>query len=61
MGPNSATALAAYGIPGNVVAGYYHDHIFTPEECAEDAVDALLELSELAGGWDDDEREEWIQ
>lgn len=43
----AATALAAYGIPGNVVAAYHHDHIFTPAECAEDAIDALLELSEL--------------
>ncbi len=43
----AATALAAYGIPGNVVAAYYHDHIFTPAECAEDAIDALYELSEV--------------
>ncbi|MCI4665819.1 MAG: ACT domain-containing protein [Neomegalonema sp.] len=43
----AATALAAYGIPANVVAAYHHDHIFTPAECAEDAIDALDELSGL--------------
>lgn len=43
----AATALAAYGIPANVVAAYHHDHIFAPAEFAEDAIDALYELSEL--------------
>ena len=43
----ATTALAAYGIPANVIAGYHHDHIFTPADDAEDAIDALLEMSEV--------------
>jgi hypothetical protein len=37
--------LAAKGIPANVVAGFYHDHIFVPSEKAREAVDVLRELS----------------
>jgi len=40
-----ATKLAEYGISANVVAGYFHDHIFVPSEDAEKAVAALHELS----------------
>ncbi|SFT68259.1 hypothetical protein SAMN05444141_102759 [Pseudovibrio denitrificans] len=41
-------ALAEAGISANVVAAYYHDHIFVPEEKAEDAMAALEELSRSA-------------
>ncbi len=37
--------LAAHGISANVVAAYYHDHIFVPAERATDAMHALSELS----------------
>ncbi len=37
-----AQALAAEGIPCNVVAGLHHDHLFVPEAQADRAV-ALLE------------------
>ena len=40
-----AAALAARGIPANVVAGYFHDHVFVPVARAADAVAALAELS----------------
>lgn len=40
-----ATELASYGISANVVAGYYHDHIFVPEGDAERALAALRDLS----------------
>ncbi|MEM8559058.1 MAG: ACT domain-containing protein [Bacteroidota bacterium] len=41
-----ATRLAAHGIPANVVAGFYHDHLFVPHDRAEDALDALHALSQ---------------
>ncbi len=40
-----ATKLAECGISANVVAGYFHDHIFVPSEDAEKAMAALHELS----------------
>lgn len=40
-----ASKLAERGISANVVAGYYHDHLFVPRERAEEAVDALDELA----------------
>jgi hypothetical protein len=40
-----ATALGNEGISANVVAGYYHDHIFVPAADAERAMTALLALS----------------
>lgn len=36
--------LAAENISANVVAAYYHDHIFVPKEKAEHALDAIKEL-----------------
>ncbi|QDG77160.1 ACT domain-containing protein [Labrenzia sp. PHM005] len=38
-------ALAQKGIPANVVAAYFHDHVFVPEERAEEAVEALRALA----------------
>jgi uncharacterized protein len=43
-----ATALTKEGISANVVAGYYHDHIFVPTADAERAVQALKSLSASA-------------
>lgn len=42
-----ATKLASYGISANVVAAYYHDHIFVKEEKADEAMLHLLELSRV--------------
>jgi hypothetical protein len=39
-----ATALARRGISANVVAGFYHDHIFVPSQDAQLAMRALGEL-----------------
>ncbi len=36
--------LSAYGISANVMAGYYHDHIFVQKELADTAIEALSEL-----------------
>lgn len=40
-----SAALAAKNISCNVVAGYYHDHIFVDHKDAENAMTALLQLS----------------
>lgn len=40
-----ATALGNEGISANVVAAFYHDHIFVPTADAERAMAALLALS----------------
>ena len=40
-----ATKLAAHGISANVVAAYYHDHIFVQTEKADEALLALREFS----------------
>ena len=42
-----ATKLASYGISANVVAGYYHDHIFVQEDKANAAMQALSEFAQL--------------
>jgi hypothetical protein len=39
-----ATALAEAGISANVVAGYYHDHIFVPDCQSQEAMSALEAL-----------------
>jgi len=40
-----ANALAAKNISCNVIAGYYHDHIFIPQSDADLALQTLLALS----------------
>lgn len=37
--------LTEHGISANVVAGFYHDHIFVQSELAQTAVEALVELT----------------
>ena len=41
-----ATKLSSCGISANVVAAYYHDHIFVQSEKADEALSALKELGE---------------
>lgn len=36
--------LAQVGIPANVLAGHYHDHILVPVDRADEAIDALHDL-----------------
>lgn len=36
--------LTEHGISANVIAGYYHDHIFVPCDDADKAISALAEL-----------------
>lgn len=40
-----ATKLAEHDISANVIAAFYHDHIFVQTECAEQAMAALDELA----------------
>lgn len=40
-----ATLLADADIPANLIAGYYHDHLFVPADRAEDALAILRDLS----------------
>ncbi len=40
-----ANALAKKNISCNVMAGYYHDHIFIPQSAADTALQTLLALS----------------
>jgi hypothetical protein len=39
-----SSKLAEHGISANVIAGYFHDHIFVQNEHAEKAIAALNEL-----------------
>ena len=39
-----ASKLAANGIPANVIAAHYHDHVFVPAERAEQALQLLTSL-----------------
>jgi len=43
-----STALGEAGISANVIAGYYHDHIFIAESDAEKAVQVLKDLAATA-------------
>lgn len=40
-----SSRLARRGISANVIAAYFHDHVFVPAERAEHALEALRELS----------------
>ncbi|WP_432497521.1 ACT domain-containing protein [Kineococcus gypseus] len=40
------TALAAAGVPANVLAGRFHDHVLVPVGRAEEAVAVIAALSE---------------
>ncbi|QDP00940.1 ACT domain-containing protein [Thalassotalea sp. PS06] len=42
-----STALAKEGISANVVAAYFHDHIFVPKDKAQLALQSLIALSNL--------------
>ena len=44
-------ALASEAISANVVAGFYHDHIFVPQTAGERAVACLTLLSDAAEGF----------
>ncbi|MDK6486607.1 ACT domain-containing protein, partial [Streptococcus agalactiae] len=46
-----AQALSARSIPCNVIAGFYHDHIFVPKRMTDDAIELLRDLSKQAQGW----------
>jgi hypothetical protein len=42
--------LAERGITTNVIAGFYHDHMFVPSERTDEAMKALKELASQADG-----------
>jgi hypothetical protein len=44
-------ALASEAISANVIAGFYHDHIFVPQTAGERAVACLTLLSAAAEGF----------
>lgn len=44
-----ANKLASYGISANVIAAFYHDHIFVQTEKAEQALSAIKEFSVQPG------------
>lgn len=44
-----AACLAERGISANVVAAFFHDHVFVPAGRAAEALDALRALSAAAG------------
>lgn len=43
-----SAALTAEGIPCNVLAGFFHDHLLVPAERVDDTVRALADLSSRA-------------
>jgi uncharacterized protein len=43
-----SSKLADAGIPCNVIAGYYHDHILVPVDRADEAMDRLREIAASA-------------
>ena len=42
--------LAERGITTNVIAGFYHDHMFVPSDRTDEAMRALKELANNPGG-----------
>jgi len=44
-----ATALAGEGMGVNPVAGFYHDHLFVPQDRADDAMRILARMAAEAG------------
>jgi hypothetical protein len=42
-----AGKLAVYDISVNMIAGYYHDHLFVPAAQAEQALELLNNLSHI--------------
>lgn len=40
-----SSKLSEHGISANVIAGYYHDHIFVQKDLADKAIEALNELA----------------
>ncbi len=40
-----STALATHNISCNMLAGFYHDHLFVPEQHADEALALLVQLS----------------
>ena len=40
-----ATALTEHGISANVIAGYFHDHVYVPSNRAEQALAVLRKLA----------------
>ncbi|WP_029061839.1 ACT domain-containing protein [Labrenzia sp. DG1229] len=42
-----AGALAQEGISANVVAAFFHDHVFVPAERADEALQALRNIADL--------------
>ena len=40
-----ATVLADRGISANLIAGYYHDHVFVQQQSAGEALEALLSFA----------------
>ena len=44
------TRLAAAGIPCNAVSAYHHDHLFAPEDRADEALALLALLAGPGGG-----------
>lgn len=45
-----STALAADGIPCNILAGFHHDHLLVPVEKADQALERLAALRSEHGG-----------
>jgi uncharacterized protein len=44
-----SAALADRGISCNVIAGVYHDHLFVPDDRAEEAMEALRTIGDRLG------------
>jgi hypothetical protein len=45
-----AAALTDEGVSANVVAGFFHDHLFVPEDRRHDAMQTLQDLARRAAG-----------